>query len=72
MGMEKNGVDKPVGVKALEALGKGFDLSSDFWLRFAKGIDGGERLPHLWNQERTIIPRKLPKYRDSTVGSNPQ
>lgn len=33
--------EKPVEVRAMEALGKGFDLSSDFRLKFAKGCDGG-------------------------------
>ncbi|KAM6545677.1 hypothetical protein CsatB_026413 [Cannabis sativa] len=32
--------EKPVGLRALEALGKGFDLSSDFRLKFAKGLTG--------------------------------
>ncbi|KAL5542834.1 hypothetical protein UlMin_010544 [Ulmus minor] len=52
------GIEKPVGVKALEALGKGFDLSSDFRLRFAKGIDGGERLVVLDqdNKRDILIP----------------
>lgn len=33
-------VDRPIEVRALEALGQGFDLSSDFRLKFAKGLDG--------------------------------
>ncbi|KAH7521512.1 hypothetical protein FEM48_Zijuj07G0041400 [Ziziphus jujuba var. spinosa] len=33
--------EKPIHMMALEALGKGFDLSSDFRLKFAKGMDGG-------------------------------
>ena len=33
-------IEKPIQMRALEALGKGFDLSSDFRLKFAKGMDG--------------------------------
>lgn len=33
--------EKPIQMRALEALGKGFDLCSDFRLKFAKGMDGG-------------------------------
>lgn len=32
--------EKPIQERALEALGKGFDLCSDFRLKFAKGVDG--------------------------------
>ncbi|KAJ7979133.1 MACPF domain-containing protein [Quillaja saponaria] len=32
---------KPIEIRALECLGKGFDLTSDFRLKFAKGIQGG-------------------------------
>lgn len=35
--------EKAIESRALEALGKGFDLTSDFRLRFVKGR-GGERL----------------------------
>ncbi|TQD80898.1 hypothetical protein C1H46_033568 [Malus baccata] len=33
---------KAIEVRALEALGQGFDLSSDFRLKFAKGLKGGD------------------------------
>lgn len=39
--------EKPIEVRALEALGCGFDLTSDFRLKFAKGsraAGAGERL----------------------------
>ncbi|KAJ7957296.1 MACPF domain-containing protein [Quillaja saponaria] len=32
---------KPMEIRALECLGKGFDLTSDFRLKFAKGVEGG-------------------------------
>ncbi|KAM5569786.1 MACPF domain-containing protein [Rosa sericea] len=41
MRMEE-GAEKPIEVRALEALGQGFDLSSDFRLKFAKGLDGSK------------------------------
>lgn len=56
MAMEK---EKPVGLRALEALGKGFDLSSDFRLKFAKGLGGnGGRLVVLdeANKRDVLIP----------------
>ena len=28
--------------------------------------------PSRWNQERTMMPRRLPRWRDSAVGSKPQ
>ncbi|XP_057489495.1 MACPF domain-containing protein At4g24290-like [Actinidia eriantha] len=34
----------PIEVRAMEALGLGFDLASDFRLKFAKGCPGGGRL----------------------------
>lgn len=34
-------MEKGVEMVALECLGKGFDMASDFRLRFAKGIPGG-------------------------------
>lgn len=34
-------VEECIAMVALESLGKGFDLASDFRLRFAKGIRGG-------------------------------
>ncbi|PQQ00128.1 MACPF domain-containing protein [Prunus yedoensis var. nudiflora] len=33
---------KPIEVRALEALGQGFDLSSDFRLKFSKGLNGSD------------------------------
>lgn len=52
--------EEPVGVRALEALGKGFDLSSDFRLKFAKGLEGprGGRLVVLdeINTRDVLIP----------------
>lgn len=52
--------EEPVGVRALEALGKGFDLSSDFRLKFAKGLGGprGGRLVVLdeINTRDVLIP----------------
>ena len=45
MGSSERFVEEPVGLRAMEALGKGFDLSSDFRLKFAKGLGrGGGRL----------------------------
>ncbi|EXB37835.1 hypothetical protein L484_003128 [Morus notabilis] len=61
MGMEDFGGEMPVGFRALEALGKGFDLSSDFRLKFAKGLGescGGGRLVVLdeTNKRDIVIP----------------
>ncbi|XP_047157331.1 MACPF domain-containing protein At1g14780-like [Vigna umbellata] len=49
--------EKSVEMVALECLGKGFDMASDFRLRFAKGI-GGERLVVLdeHNKRDILIP----------------
>ncbi|KAK1319500.1 MACPF domain-containing protein [Acorus calamus] len=38
---------EPIEVRALRSLGIGFDLTSDFRLRFAKGYPEGRRLVHL-------------------------
>jgi len=46
--------EKVVEMVALESLGKGFDLASDFRLRFAKGIHG-ERLVVLDEQNKRDI-----------------
>ena len=47
----------PIELRALECLGKGFDLTSDFRLRFAKGI-GDRRLVALdeENKRDILIP----------------
>ncbi|XP_028786060.1 MACPF domain-containing protein At4g24290-like [Neltuma alba] len=47
----------PIEMRALECLGKGFDLTSDFRLKFAKGIEGG-RLVELdeVNKRDILIP----------------
>lgn len=49
-----------VGLRSLEALGKGFDFSSDFRLKFAKGLggNGGGRLVVLdeANKRDVLIP----------------
>ena len=39
--MEEEGAQYQM--RALECLGKGFDLASDFRLKFAKGIGGGRK-----------------------------
>lgn len=35
--------EKPVEIRALECLGRGFDLTNDFRLKFVKGYGGGGR-----------------------------
>lgn len=47
----------PIEMRALEGLGKGFDLASDFRLKFAKGIEG-RRLVELdeVNKRDILIP----------------
>ncbi|KAL7177072.1 hypothetical protein ACSBR2_030408 [Camellia fascicularis] len=48
----------PIEVRALESLGLGFDLASDFRLKFAKGCPGGGRLVALdeANTRNIVIP----------------
>ncbi|XP_057499530.1 MACPF domain-containing protein At4g24290-like [Actinidia eriantha] len=48
----------PIEVRALEALGLGFDLASDFRLKFAKGCPGGGRLVVLdeANKRDIVVP----------------
>ena len=48
----------PIEVRALEALGLGFDLASDFRLKFAKGCPGGGRLVVLdeTNKRDIVVP----------------
>ncbi|GMH28287.1 hypothetical protein Nepgr_030130 [Nepenthes gracilis] len=57
--MEEAGeIDKrPIEIRAVEALGLGFDLTFDFRLKFAKGV-GGERLVVLdeANKRDVVIP----------------
>ncbi|KAL6970882.1 hypothetical protein U1Q18_030560 [Sarracenia purpurea var. burkii] len=50
--------DLPIEVRALEALGSGFDLASDFRLKFAKACPGGGRLVVLdeANKRDIVIP----------------
>lgn len=53
---------KPVEVRAIEALGKGFDLSSDFRLKYAKGMSSNnERLVLLdeTNKRDVVFPGGL-------------
>lgn len=54
-------VEKLMEVRAMEALGKGFDLSSDFRLKFAKGINEVGRLVVLdeTNKRDIVIPGGL-------------
>ncbi|KAI4344872.1 hypothetical protein L6164_012058 [Bauhinia variegata] len=54
----EEGSQFPMEVRALECLGKGFDLTSDFRLKFAKGGIGGERLVVLdeVNKRDILIP----------------
>ncbi|BFG15567.1 hypothetical protein CerSpe_018410 [Prunus speciosa] len=40
--MKMEATQKPIEVRALEALGQGFDLSSDFRLKFSKGLNGSD------------------------------
>lgn len=40
--MKIEATPKPIEVRALEALGQGFDLSSDFRLKFSKGLNGSD------------------------------
>ena len=53
-------VEKPIGIRAMECLGLGFDLTSDFRLKFAKGVPG-ERLVMLddRNKRDIVIPGGL-------------
>lgn len=48
----------PIERRALECLGKGFDLTSDFRLKFAKGMIDGGRLVELdeVNKRDILIP----------------
>ncbi|GAB4844036.1 hypothetical protein Ancab_014001 [Ancistrocladus abbreviatus] len=49
----------PVELRAVEALGLGFDLTHDFRLKFARGVGGGERLVVLdeSNKRDVVLPR---------------
>ena len=49
---------RPIEIRALEALGLGFDMASDFRLKFAKRCPGGERLVVLdeGNKRDIVIP----------------
>lgn len=53
-------VEKPIGIRAMESLGLGFDLTNDFRLKFAKGLPG-ERLVVLdeRNKGDIVIPGGL-------------
>ncbi|RVW31128.1 MACPF domain-containing protein [Vitis vinifera] len=53
-------VEKPIGIRAMESLGLGFDLTNDFRLKFAKGVPG-ERLVVLdeRNKGDIVIPGGL-------------
>jgi hypothetical protein len=50
--------EKPLEIRAIEALGLGFDLASDFRLKFAKGRNHGERLVVLdeFNKRDILLP----------------
>lgn len=56
--MEEESAQLPIEMRALECLGKGFDLASDFRLKFAKGLGGGKRLVELdeVNKRDIVIP----------------
>ncbi|XP_052190320.1 MACPF domain-containing protein At4g24290-like [Diospyros lotus] len=52
------GLHSPIEIKALEALGSGFDMASDFRVKFAKSRPGGGRLVALDedNKRDILIP----------------
>ncbi|KAA8527872.1 hypothetical protein F0562_035259 [Nyssa sinensis] len=49
---------RPIEIRAMEALGSGFDVASDFRLKFAKGYPGGGRLVEIddVNKRDIVIP----------------
>lgn len=51
----EEGVVYTTEMVALECLGKGFDLTSDFRLKFAKGVNGGKRLVVLDEENKRDI-----------------